>query len=148
MKQNSSFLKKLTNRQLEYILFVVMALATVVSFIEPLAQVFLLGMVLISPVVFGYGLGMVFDYMDQNTDYKVQISQSIHVRLAILSSLFIGALAKHLATQVPILPYTEITNALLMIVAPKILFFIWGVGMSGLGYYLAWKSFRSHKNQE
>lgn len=139
-------LKDLTNKQLEAILLLVTGTLFVVSFVEAFAQYLLLATVLISPVAFGYGMGCLFDYFDTSAEYRVMFNNKSHMRLAIVVSLLVGVLAKHLATQMPIVPYSPIINDFFMVVAPKIVFFLWGLIMAGLGYWLAWKGFKNHQS--
>ena len=137
-------LKDLTNKQLEAILLLVTGALFVASFVEAFAQYLLLVTVLTAPVAFGYGMGCLFDYFDTSAEYHVMFNNKSHLRLAIIVSLLVGVLAKHLATQMPIVPYSPIVNAFFMLVAPKIVFFLWGLAMAGLGYWLAWKGFKHH----
>jgi len=134
-----SFLKGLKNDQLEAALLGLLVLVVVLSFIEVLAKPFILVAILIAPVAIGFGSGILFHYMDKNVQYKTHFSGSMHARLGTLVSFIVGSVLKHLATQIPLIPYSYFTNAILLIIAPKAIFFILGILLTGFGYYLSWK---------
>ena len=132
-------LKKVTNKQLEKALLIFVFLITVLSFIHVFEHLFLLLMILLAPIVFGFAAEMVFHHLDQSVQYKVVFSLKSHWRLAILVSVLAGSVMKHLATQIPLIPYTPWTNVILIVFSPQAIFFIWGITTTFLGYYLGLK---------
>lgn len=136
--KGKTFLENLTNGQMENGLLVLMLVILATSFVESLGRPLLLAVSLIAPVAIGFSAAIVFHHIDQAVEYKACFTWQAHTRLAITISLLVGAVVKHLATQIPLIPYNELINAILLIIAPKFLFFLAGTMLTGLGYYLGW----------
>ena len=131
-------LKKLTNNQLQYGFLAAMLVVLMFSFVDALARPLLLGVVIIAPIAIGFAGAIVFHHMDQVVQYATHFNGYAHARLAIVLSILIGAVVKHLGTQLVLLPNNAFTTQLLLFLAPKALFFIGGVILTAVGYYLGW----------
>ena len=132
-------LKQLTNRQLEGSLLALMILVFVASFAEALGRSLLLLTILFAPIAIGFTGAIVFHHIDQRVEYNAFFGPQAHMRLAGVLALLVGSIVKHLGTQIPLIPYNPTINAILLVIAPKSLFFLCGIALTLLGYYLGWR---------
>ncbi len=144
--QNKTFLQKLSNRQFELLANLIGFAIMGLSLVDFTSKILVVLLVIAAPAIFGYAVALILDYFDDKYEYKVEMSSQSHLRFGLLTSVVMGVLATTfatqvvLATQLVVLPFSQTINSFLLMVPPKTLFFIWGTLVTGLGYFLAWKT--------
>lgn len=110
------------------------------SFFEPASWLMFIGLVLMAPPVLGYGWAVFVDRMDDSVQFAVEMSKKAHMVIGLAFSVLIGMIWAVVGTRVPVFPLNPITNAVFMLVTPKVVFLLWGFVTAAFGYWWAWKT--------
>lgn len=133
-------LQRLTNKQLEWILFGTAFAMMILSLFDPTSWAMFIVLVLAAPYALGFGAAMVVDYFDDRIQYKIEMSKKSHMILGLAWSVTIGMIWSVVGTRVPVFPPNPVTNAIFMAVAPKAVYLVWAFALAAFGYYKAWKT--------
>ncbi len=135
-----TLLQSLTNESLQNILIGGSITMMLLSFFEPASWLMFIGLVLVAPLVFGYGWAAFIDRMDDSVQFAIEMSKKAHMVIGLAFSVLIGMVWAVVGTRVPVFPLNPITNAIFMLVAPKVVFLLWGFATTAFGYWWAWKT--------
>lgn len=129
-------LKRLTNSELSLLIIVVVALLMVVSVIEVVASIVTIIVVVgITPAVLSFCAAKFIDYMDDSTEYAVEMSGAYHLVFAFGISFALAIILGGVVTSSVSLPIWLIQMA-----APKVVFTVLCFIFAAIGYACAWRN--------
>lgn len=138
MKKNP--LQNLTNKSLQNILVNISIVMMVLSLFEATSWVMFIALVLLMPAALGYAWAVFVDQMDDSIDYAIEMNKKAHLVIGLAFSVTVGMVWSVVGTRVPVFPLNQFTNAFFTLVAPKVVFLLWGFATTAFGYWWAFKA--------
>ncbi len=128
--------RHLTNQRLHWLLLILFFLFMVSMLIPPIANIILMVAVGTSSMSGGYFFAKWIDWLDAQVEIEVWLRPMWHAVYALCASAIIGTILGSLGIKA--LPYSQ---SLYLILDPRVAYFLAGLVLSVIGYYLAWRKF-------